>query len=358
MDARGTARGVATGSPGMDAMMLFAYRTPPRSVPLHPVGHRDTHVRASWPHTAARRAGAPIPPARLLHFPSRVCHRPLVSRSDRAHEHLDRPRRGTMRRTSGRRHGVRRARPARARAARRRRRWRSRASPTRAPMRWEPPPSISAARGRSSESAWRRSSTRPTRRSSVATHCSATSSRRPSLPCCRPSSRPSTTAPPSSTPMSGRPVPRRALSRSSSSATASARLVSTTPIFSSGSLRGDSWWSRRTTSSGDSSPRPRIPMCRAPPPVTSRPCSRRWQRSRPCRPSPSSPLYGVADPHKVAAVGHSAGGQTAFDALKDPRVDVAVGWAPVGPVGPAVAQAGHDHRRPGRRRPHPGNAHP
>jgi dienelactone hydrolase len=49
---------------------------------------------------------------------------------------------------------------------------------------------------------------------------------------------------------------------------------------------------------------------------------------------PSSPLSGVADPHKVAAVGHSAGGQTAFDALKDPRVDVAVGWAPVGPSGP------------------------
>jgi dienelactone hydrolase len=49
---------------------------------------------------------------------------------------------------------------------------------------------------------------------------------------------------------------------------------------------------------------------------------------------PSSPLFGVADPHKVAAVGHSAGGQTAFDALKDRRVDVAVGWAPVGPSGP------------------------
>jgi hypothetical protein len=48
---------------------------------------------------------------------------------------------------------------------------------------------------------------------------------------------------------------------------------------------------------------------------------------------PSSPLYGVANEHKVAAVGHSAGGQTAFDALKDPRVDVAIGWAPVGPSG-------------------------
>jgi hypothetical protein len=47
----------------------------------------------------------------------------------------------------------------------------------------------------------------------------------------------------------------------------------------------------------------------------------------------SSPLYRVANPHKVAAVGHSAGGQTAFDALKDPRVETAVGWAPVGPTG-------------------------
>ena len=50
--------------------------------------------------------------------------------------------------------------------------------------------------------------------------------------------------------------------------------------------------------------------------------------------TPSSPLHGVADPHKVGAVGHSAGGQTAFDALEDPRVDVAVGWEPVGPSGP------------------------
>ena len=49
--------------------------------------------------------------------------------------------------------------------------------------------------------------------------------------------------------------------------------------------------------------------------------------------SRTSSLYGVADSHKIAAVGHSAGGQTAFDALKDDRVDVAVGWAPVGPTG-------------------------
>ncbi|MDE3086262.1 MAG: hypothetical protein KGJ77_05790 [Acidobacteriota bacterium] len=46
---------------------------------------------------------------------------------------------------------------------------------------------------------------------------------------------------------------------------------------------------------------------------------------------PSSPLHGLADSKEVAAVGHSAGGQTAFDALADPRVRTAVGWAPVGP---------------------------
>ncbi len=51
--------------------------------------------------------------------------------------------------------------------------------------------------------------------------------------------------------------------------------------------------------------------------------------------SSSSVLHGVADARRIAAVGHSAGGQTAFDALKDPRISVAVGWAPVGPSGPA-----------------------
>jgi len=50
----------------------------------------------------------------------------------------------------------------------------------------------------------------------------------------------------------------------------------------------------------------------------------------------SSPLHGLADPHKVAAVGHSAGGETAFDALRDRRVTMAVGWAPVGPSGPSA----------------------
>ena len=48
---------------------------------------------------------------------------------------------------------------------------------------------------------------------------------------------------------------------------------------------------------------------------------------------PSSPLHGVANVHEVAAVGHSAGGQTAFDALALPEVKTAVGWAPVGPAG-------------------------
>ena len=48
---------------------------------------------------------------------------------------------------------------------------------------------------------------------------------------------------------------------------------------------------------------------------------------------PASPMHGVADPARVAAVGHSAGGQTAFDALAAPAVRTAVGWAPVGPAG-------------------------
>ncbi len=50
----------------------------------------------------------------------------------------------------------------------------------------------------------------------------------------------------------------------------------------------------------------------------------------------SSILHGVADSRRIAAVGHSAGGQTAFDALKDPRISVAVGWAPVAPTGSAA----------------------
>jgi dienelactone hydrolase len=45
----------------------------------------------------------------------------------------------------------------------------------------------------------------------------------------------------------------------------------------------------------------------------------------------NSLLHGVVDGTRVAAVGHSAGGTTAFDALNDPRVQVAVGWAPSAP---------------------------
>ena len=48
---------------------------------------------------------------------------------------------------------------------------------------------------------------------------------------------------------------------------------------------------------------------------------------------PSSPLSGVADPKEVAAVGHSAGGGTAFNALAAPSVKTAVGRAPVAPTG-------------------------
>ena len=48
---------------------------------------------------------------------------------------------------------------------------------------------------------------------------------------------------------------------------------------------------------------------------------------------PTSVLHGVANPNEVAAVGHSAGGGTAFDALDGSHVATAIGWAPVGPVG-------------------------
>ena len=50
---------------------------------------------------------------------------------------------------------------------------------------------------------------------------------------------------------------------------------------------------------------------------------------------PASPLYGALDASKVAAVGHSAGGGTAFNALRSPKVATAIGWAPVPPSGKA-----------------------
>ncbi|MEI7746615.1 MAG: dienelactone hydrolase family protein [Actinomycetota bacterium] len=54
--------------------------------------------------------------------------------------------------------------------------------------------------------------------------------------------------------------------------------------------------------------------------------------------SASSPLHGVANTQEVATAGHSAGGRTAFDALADPRVKVAIGWAPVGPSATPVSK--------------------
>lgn len=49
-----------------------------------------------------------------------------------------------------------------------------------------------------------------------------------------------------------------------------------------------------------------------------------------------SPMHDAAETKHVAAVGHSAGGGTAFDALSDPRIKVAIGWAPVPPIGTPV----------------------
>jgi dienelactone hydrolase len=48
----------------------------------------------------------------------------------------------------------------------------------------------------------------------------------------------------------------------------------------------------------------------------------------------TSVLHGIVDASRVASVGHSAGGTTAFDALSDPRVKVTIGWAPANPSGP------------------------
>jgi dienelactone hydrolase len=47
-----------------------------------------------------------------------------------------------------------------------------------------------------------------------------------------------------------------------------------------------------------------------------------------------SVLHRVVDGRRVGAVGHSAGGTAAFDVLEDPRVKVAVGWAPAAPSAP------------------------
>ena len=44
-------------------------------------------------------------------------------------------------------------------------------------------------------------------------------------------------------------------------------------------------------------------------------------------------LHRVADTSHIAAVGHSLGGRTSFDIANDPRVAVAIGWAPVAPSG-------------------------
>jgi dienelactone hydrolase len=49
--------------------------------------------------------------------------------------------------------------------------------------------------------------------------------------------------------------------------------------------------------------------------------------------SSSSVLHDAANPNLVAAVGHSAGGGTAENALNVPNVKTAVGWAPVPPTG-------------------------
>jgi predicted dienelactone hydrolase len=51
-----------------------------------------------------------------------------------------------------------------------------------------------------------------------------------------------------------------------------------------------------------------------------------------------SVLLGIVNASSAGAVGHSAGGGTAFDALSDERVNVAIGWAPVGPSIAPVAK--------------------
>lgn len=47
---------------------------------------------------------------------------------------------------------------------------------------------------------------------------------------------------------------------------------------------------------------------------------------------PSSPLHGLVQANRVAAIGHSAGGGAALTLLPNPAVRTAIGWAPVGPA--------------------------
>jgi dienelactone hydrolase len=46
----------------------------------------------------------------------------------------------------------------------------------------------------------------------------------------------------------------------------------------------------------------------------------------------ASPLAGIVDAKRVATAGHSAGGGTAFDALRSNKIATAIGWAPVPPT--------------------------
>jgi dienelactone hydrolase len=52
----------------------------------------------------------------------------------------------------------------------------------------------------------------------------------------------------------------------------------------------------------------------------------------------ASVLHGLIDGTRVASAGHSVGGTTAFDALTDPRVKVAVLWAPAIPTTPPASK--------------------
>ena len=76
-------------------------------------------------------------------------------------------------------------------------------------------------------------------------------------------------------------------------------------------------------------------------PRLARSCSRRCVATEHASSEATSVLQGVADPHRVAAVGHSAGGRNRIRRARTAqRSRTAVGWAPVAPVGQA--------RRPSR----------